>query len=118
MLRYRDSLTKNDLVGLEAILNILLIRSGLYFCVFLVFQLYCIEIFILIIQTLLKFRNKLLFNQFVKSRENAKHTGGDIHILFCHEGILGPGEVFQPNHKFVVAGHALGHTFGHALHFF
>ena len=42
---------------------------------------------------------------------------GDIHILFCHEGILGPGEVFQPNHKFVVAGHALGHTFGHALHF-
>ena len=58
-----------------------------------------------------------MFNQFVKSRENAKHTGGDIHILFCHEGILGPGEVFQPNHKFVVAGHALGHTFGHALHF-
>ena len=73
--------------------------------------------FILIIQTLLKFRNKLLFNQFVEPRENAKHTGGDIHILFCREGILGPREVFQPNHKFVVAGHALGHTFGHALHF-
>ena len=46
-----------------------------------------------------------------------KHTGGDIHILFCHEGILGPGEVFQPNHKFLVVTHALGHTFGHPLHF-
>ena len=40
-----------------------------------------------------------------------------IHILFCQEGILGPGEVFQPNHKFVVAGHVLGHTFGHAPSF-
>ena len=59
-----------------------------------------------------------MFNQFVESRENVKHTGDDIHILFCHEGILGPGEVFQPNHKFSVAGHALGHTFGHALHFY
>ena len=111
-------IAKNDLVGLEAILNITDKKwSTLYFCVFLVFLLYCIEIFILIIQTLLEFRNKLLFNQFVEPRENAKHTGGDIHILFCHEGILGPGEVFQPNHKFVVAGHALGHTFGHALPF-
>ena len=71
------------------------------------------EIFLLIIQTLLKFRSKLLFNQFVEPRENVKHTGGDIHILFCHEGILEPGEVFPPNHKFVVAGLALGHTFGH-----
>ena len=73
--------------------------------------------FILIIQTQLKFRNKLLFNQFVEPSESAKHIVGDIHILFCHEGILGPGKVFQPNHKFVVAGHALGRTFGHALHF-
>ena len=60
----------------------------------------------------------MLFNQFVESRENAKHTADDIHILFCHEGILGPGEVFQSNHKFVVAGHALGQTFGDALFFY
>ena len=41
-----------------------------------------------------------------------------IHIFFCHEGILGPGEVFQPDHKFVIADHALGHTFGHDPTFF
>ena len=102
MLRYRDSLTKNDLVGLEAILNITDKKWSLFLC-------------ILGLSTVLH-RNiytyyPLLFNQFVKSRENAKHTGGDIHILFCHEGILGPGEVFQPNHKFVFAGHALHFLF-------
>ena len=75
--------------------QILLIRSGLYLFVFLVFLLYCIEIFILIIQTPLKFRNKLLFNQFVESRENAKHTGDDIHILFCFEGFWGLGKFFN-----------------------
>ena len=79
------------------------------FCFFLVFLLYCTEIFILIIPILLKFRNKLLFNQFVEPRENAKYTGGDIPISFCHVGIFEPGEDFQPNNKFVVAGHALGH---------
>ena len=105
-------IAKNDLVGLEAILNITDKRWYLFLCIL------GLSTVLLIIQTLLKFRNKLLFNQFVEPRENAKHTGGDIHILFCHEGILGPGEVFQPNHKFVVAGHALGHTFGYALPLF
>ena len=45
-----------------------------------------------------EFRNKLLFNQFVEPSESAKDNRSDIHILFCHEGILEPGEVFQPNH--------------------
>ena len=51
-------------------------------CVFLVFLLYCIEIFILIIQILLKLRNKLLFNQFVEPRKNANILEMIFIILF------------------------------------
>ena len=45
-------------------------------------------------------RNKLLFNRFVQPRDEQTHnvTGNDIHILFCRDGTIKPGEVFQPNH--------------------
>ena len=71
----------------------LLIRSGLYFCVFLVFLPYCIQIFILIIQTLLKFRNKLLFNQFVEPRENANIL--EVVFYFVMRAFWGLGKFFN-----------------------
>lgn len=34
----------------------------------------------------------------VQPRLTAKKDLDDLHILFCHEGTIKPGETFQPNH--------------------
>ena len=41
---------------------------------------------------------KLLFNCIVQPRLHAKKGVKDLHILFCHEGDIRPGETFQPMH--------------------
>ena len=43
-------------------------------------------------------RYKLLFNRLVLPRQIAQKSFDNIHILFCHDGHIKPGEVFQSNH--------------------
>ena len=43
-------------------------------------------------------RPKLLFNSLIHPRDPAKIASDALHILFCHEGIVKPGQPFQPNH--------------------
>ena len=49
---------------------------------------------------------KLLFNCIVQPRLHAKKSVKDLHILFCHEGDIRPGETFQPNHFVPLLFHA------------
>ena len=43
-------------------------------------------------------RFKLLFNRKVQPRLHTKKGLKDLHILFCYEGDIRPGEIFQHNH--------------------
>ena len=51
-------------------------------------------------------RYKLLFNRLVKPRQQSEKGMDDIHILFCHEGVIKPGETFQTNHFVPLLFHA------------
>ena len=42
--------------------------------------------------------HKLMFNSFIHARNPAKVFSDALHILFCHEGIVEPGESFHANH--------------------
>ena len=42
--------------------------------------------------------HKLLFNSLIHPRYPAKVFSDALHILFCHGGIVKPGESFHPNH--------------------
>ena len=92
-----SGLVKNDLVRHEAILNITDKRWSSFLCILGLSSVLRRNIYTYYPDSG-EFRNKLLFNQFVQPRENAKRTENDIHILFCHEGILRPEEAFKPNH--------------------
>ena len=41
--------------------------------------------------------HKLMFNSLIHPRNPAKVFSDALHILFCHEGIVEPGESFHPN---------------------
>ena len=43
-------------------------------------------------------RYKLLFNRLIKPRQYTEKGSDDLHILFCYEGTIKPGETFQSNH--------------------
>ena len=44
-------------------------------------------------------RHKLMFNALINPRNPVKLCSDvPVHILFCHEGIVKPGEKFHPNH--------------------
>lgn len=43
-------------------------------------------------------RYKLFFNRMIEPRLDVKKDLDDLHILFCREGTVNPGETFQPNH--------------------
>ena len=43
-------------------------------------------------------RFKLLFNRIIQPRLNPRKKLDDLHILFCYEGTVTPGTVFQSNH--------------------
>ena len=49
---------------------------------------------------------KLLFNRKVQPRLHAKKGLKDLHILFCYEGDIRPGEKFQHNHFVPLLFHA------------
>ena len=50
------------------------------------------------INNLLPKRYKLLFNRLIKPCQYPEKGSDDIHILFCYEGTIKPGETFQSNH--------------------
>ena len=91
------SLTKADLVIQEAILNCTNNKWSSFLC-------------ILGLSSVLR-RNistyypdcsedmyKLLFNRLVLPRQDAQKGVDNIHILFCRDGNINPGETFQSNH--------------------
>lgn len=39
-----------------------------------------------------------MFNSLIHPRNPSKISSDALHILFCHEGIVKPGQSFQPNH--------------------
>ena len=39
-----------------------------------------------------------MFNSLIHPRNPSKISSDALHILFCHEGIVNPGQSFQPNH--------------------
>ena len=43
-------------------------------------------------------RPKLMFNSLIHPRNPSKISSDALHILFCHEGIVNPGQSFQLNH--------------------
>ena len=43
-------------------------------------------------------RYKVFLNGIVKPRLPTKEALDDLHILFCYEGRIKPGDTFQPNH--------------------
>jgi hypothetical protein len=51
----------------------------------------------------------LFFNRLVQPRQNPQKGVDDIHILFCHEGVIKPGEAFQPNHFVPLLFHSRKH---------
>ena len=42
--------------------------------------------------------HKLMFNSLIHPRNPAKVFSDALQSLFCHEGIVEPGESFHPNH--------------------
>lgn len=51
----------------------------------------------------------MFFNRLVQPRQNPQKGVDDIHILFCHEGVIKPGEAFQPNHFVPLLFHSHKH---------
>ncbi|CAB3995266.1 Hypothetical predicted protein [Paramuricea clavata] len=54
-------------------------------------------------------RYKLFFNRLVQPHQNPQKGLDDIHILFCNEDIIKPGEAFQPNHFVPLLFHSHKH---------
>jgi hypothetical protein len=54
-------------------------------------------------------RPKLMFNSLIHPRNPSKISSDPLHILFCHEGIVKPGQSFQPNHFAPLIARNRGH---------
>ena len=96
--------TKEDLVKQEAILNCNDRKWSSFLCILGASSVLHRNIFCYYPDFGEK-RNKLLFNRLVKPRQQSQKGMDDIHILFCHEGVIKPGETFRPNHFVLLLFH-------------
>ncbi len=90
-------LTKDNLVKHEAILNCEAKKWSSFLCILGLSSALCRNIYTYY-PDCGEDRYKLFFNGLIHPRQNARKGLYDIHVLFCHEGIIRPGETFQPNH--------------------
>lgn len=89
--------TKDDLVRQEAILNCFDGKWSSFLCILGLSSALNRNIFTYY-PDCGQLRCKLLFSCMVKPRANVMEGMHDLHVLFCYEGIMKSGEIFQPNH--------------------